>query len=179
MQLPEVWGATAEEMAAVYRCDEILPEPGAVWFRAITVKAPRTVLFRWLCQVKVAPYSYDLLDNFGRRSPRKLTPGTEELQVGQQVMTIFELVDFEPNEELTLRMRSRAGLKLFGDFAISYTVREHGGQTRLVVKLLLGNAPGLFPAARRRALAWGDLLMMRRQLLTFRNLAERDSATSS
>ena len=93
-------------------------------------------------------------------------------------MTIFELADFVPNEDLTLRMRSRAGLKLFGDFAISYTVREHGRQTRLVVKLLLGHAPGLFSAARRRALAWGDLLMMRRQLLTLRNLAERDSATS-
>ena len=35
-------------------------------------------------------------------------------------MTIFELADFVPNEDLTLRMRSRAGLKLFGDFAISY-----------------------------------------------------------
>ncbi len=84
MRLPEVWGVTAEEMAAVYRCDEILPEPGAVWFRAVTVKAPRTVLFRWLCQLTVAPYSYDVLDNFGRRSPRKLTPGTEQLQVGRR-----------------------------------------------------------------------------------------------
>lgn len=71
-------------MAATYHCDEILPEPGAVWFRAVTVNAPRTVVFRWLCQMKIAPYSYDLLDNLGRRSPRRLTPGTERLEIGQQ-----------------------------------------------------------------------------------------------
>jgi hypothetical protein len=164
-------------MAAAYHCDDVLPEPAAVWFRAVTVKAPRAVVFRWLCQMKIAPYSYDLLDNFGRPSPRTLTPGTEQLEVGQRVMTIFELVGFEPNKELTLRMRSPAALKLLGNFAISYLVRDYGSRTRLVVKLLLGNQPGLVPAARRRALAWGDLLMMRRQLLTFRELAERDSAT--
>jgi hypothetical protein len=177
VRLPEIWGVSAEEMTAGYHCDEILLEPSAVWFRAVTVKAPRAVVFRWLCQMKVGPYSYDLLDNFGRRSPRRLTPGTERLDVGQQVMTIFELVAFETNEQLTLRMRSERGLKLFGDFAISYVVRDHGRQTRLVVKLLLGKMPGPFSDARRRALAWGDLFMMRRQLLTFRNLAERDSAT--
>lgn len=94
-------------------------------------------------------------------------------------MTIFELAGFERNKELTLRMRSRAGLTLFGDFAISYLLREYRGQTRLVVKLLLGNQPGRLSAARRRALAWGDLLMMRRQLLTFRELAERDYETSA
>jgi hypothetical protein len=135
------------------------------------------VVFRWLCQMKVAPYSYDLLDNFGRRSPRQLTPGAEHLQVGQRVMTIFELVSFAQDKDLTMRMRSAAALRLFGDLAISYTVADDGpGHSRLVAKLLLGNAPGLFAEARRRALAWGDLLMMRRQLLTFRDLAERDAA---
>lgn len=179
MQLPQAWGVTADEVSAAYRCDDLLPEPGAEWFRAVTVNAPRAVVFRWLCQMKVAPYSYDLLDNFGRLSPRSLTPGAERLEVGQPVMTIFELVDFEVDRELTLRMRSPAALRLFGDFAISYTVCDHGDGTRLVVKLALGNQPGPVAVVRRQALAWGDLVMMRRQLVTFKQLAELDSAASA
>lgn len=35
-------------------------------------------------------------------------------------------------------------------------------------------SPGPFGTPRRHLLAWGDALMMRRQLLTLRTLAERD-----
>jgi len=51
-------------------------------------------MFRWLCQWKVAPNSYDLVDNFGCRSPKELPPGVERLARGQRVMTIFEIADF-------------------------------------------------------------------------------------
>jgi hypothetical protein len=179
MGVSEVWGVTADEVARCYPCDAVLPTPGVTWFRAVTVQAPASVVFRWLCQMKVAPYSYDLLDNFGRRSPRTLTPGVERLEVGQRVMTIFELVDFTSDANLTIRMLPGPGRILFGDFAITYDVREVAdGTSRLVTKLLLDNKPGMFAALRRRVLAWGDLLMMRRQLLTFRCLSEGQVATS-
>jgi hypothetical protein len=94
-------------------------------------------------------------------------------------MTIFELVDFTPDADLTIRMLPGSGRILFGDFAITYDVREVAdGTSRLVTKLVLDNKPGIFAALRRRALAWGDLLMMRRQLLTFRGLSEEQVATS-
>jgi len=68
-------GASVDERAAPLPCDELLPDAHSRCDRAISVDAPAAVRFRWLCQLRVAPYSYDLLDNLGRRSPRELTPG--------------------------------------------------------------------------------------------------------
>jgi hypothetical protein len=93
-------------------------------------------------------------------------------------MTIFELVDFTPDEQLTLRMTSPRALALFGPLALTYAVRDAGSTgTRLMVKLNVGErGDGFLHRARRRALAWGDLFMMRRQLTTLRRLAEAVAA---
>lgn len=172
--LPRVWGATPAEVAARYPCDEHLAGADDAWYRAVSVEAGRDTVFRWLCQLKVAPYSYDLLDNGGRRSPRTLTPGAERLERGQRVMTIFRLVDFAAGEHLTLLLDSPRGVRLFGRIALSYVVRERSRRScRLVVKLAVHGGD----AVRLRLLPWGDLLMMRRQLLTLKRLAERDAAS--
>ena len=143
-------------------CEQVL-------FRAVTVDAPPPVVFRWLCQLKVAPYSYDLLDNGGRRSPQHLVPGVERLVVGERVL-IFELASFAPGEHLTLVLRRH---RLFGDLAISYVVLPaRPGGSRLVVKLVLVPRSGVAGVAMRRLLPAGDLVMMRRQLLNLKALAE-------
>jgi len=163
------WGSTREERLSLYPCDEVLPEHEQALFRAVTVDAPPPVVFRWLCQLKLAPYSYDLLDNFGRRSPQHLVPGVDRLVVGEQVM-IFELASFAVDEHLTLRLRRH---RLFGDVAISYVVVPDGrGASRLVVKLLAAPSRGVAGAMMRLLLPAGDLVMMRRQLLNLKSLAE-------
>jgi hypothetical protein len=146
----------------------------AAYFRGITVRATPPVLFRWLCQMRVAPYSYDWIDNGGRRSPRTLTPGLEELAVGQSMMRIFTLVDFAKDRHLTLRIKHGTGaFSLFGDLAITYLiVPESPARCRLLVKMITRYPRGLTGALMRWSLPWGDLVMMRRQLLNFKNRAE-------
>jgi len=167
------WGSTPRERSAPFPCDAYLPDADAVLFRAADVGAPPQVLFRWLCQLKVAPYSYDLLDNLGRRSPRALTPGAEDLERNQRVMTIFRLAEFERGVHLTLTLASPRGVAVFGDIALSYVVVP-GSEAccRLVVKMLV-RYPRRPPWSWMRwFLPWGDLLMMRKQILTLKRLAE-------
>jgi hypothetical protein len=174
--LASSWGATAAERTISFPCDRSLNPFDAAYFRAVQVQAPAPVVYRWLCQLRVAPYSYDWIDNGGKVSPRELIPGLDQLQVGQRIMTIFQLVDFELNRHITLRLCAAHAKALFGEIAGSYVIFPQSEQCcRLVVKLLVRYPPSRAGALMRRWLPWGDLFMMRKQLLTLKHLAEQQS----
>ena len=177
MSLSETWGTTPGERQLSFPCDALLPHVDAQLFRGITINAAPEVVFRWLCQLRVAPYSYDWIDNGGRQSPQELTPGLERLAIGQDVMTIFTLTSFTENEHLTIRLKpSRTAKSVFGDIAVSYLiVREGKSVCRLLVKLVVHHSPTFKGRFMRRFLPWGDLVMMRKQLLNLKRLAERES----
>jgi hypothetical protein len=167
------WGSTPAERARPFPCDSLLPDLKEQLFRAVDVEAPAPIVFRWLCQLRVAPYSYDWLDNLGRRSPRSLTPGAERLELGQRVMGIFELVAFEPERQLTIRLRKPG---VFPPLAATYLVAPlSAAACRLLVKLVVSPRPGLWDRIGGVVFPWLDLVMMRRQLLNLKQLAERDS----
>jgi hypothetical protein len=153
------------ERAARLPCDALRPRAGVRADRAIGIAAPSSVVFSWLCQLRVAPYSYDILDNLGRRSPRERDPELVNLRVGQRFMTIFTLHSFVDGEQITLRSKG---------VAVTYRVRPEGSGSRLHVRVLF---PGPRPVA--RVLALGDLVMMRKQLLTLKSLAEREAAAAT
>jgi hypothetical protein len=149
-------------------CDELLPEAALRLHRAISIEARPSVVFRWLCQLKLAPYSYDLLDNLGRRSPTELVEGCEQLEVGQRFMFLFSLSSFVRDQHITLRGRR---------LAVTYGVLPQGPQTRLLARVLFDPpTPAVVGSLAAQLLALGDLVMMRKQLLTLKGLAERTSA---
>jgi hypothetical protein len=159
-----------------FPCDPLLPDAHDACFRAVTVNAPAPVLFRWLCQLRLAPYSYDWIDNLGRRSPQELVAGTEDLEVGQRCMSIFRIVEFERDRHLTVVIERMQWA--FGDVVVSYVVVSDGpDRSRLVVKLRFKYpGPKVFRPFARGFGPLGDLVMMRRQLLNLKRLAERDAS---
>jgi hypothetical protein len=164
------WGSTLGEREAAYPCDGLLDGPD-VLFRAVDVDAPSALVFRWLCQLRAAPYSYDWIDNLGRRSPRYLTDGLDRLEVGQRFI-IFRLASYE--EGMSITLDSTTGL--FGRVVVTYrVVPVEVDRSRLVAKLIFLAPPGLYGWVMRRLLPAGDLVMMRKQLLTLKALAERDA----
>ena len=90
----ESWGSSTQERAVADPCDILIKHPDGELFRGVDVSVPPGLVFRWLCQLRVAPYSYDWIDNRGRRSPPQLIEGLDQLEVGQRFMSIFRLVAF-------------------------------------------------------------------------------------
>ena len=141
--------------------------------RAIGVAAPPELTWRWLCQMAVAPYSYDWIDNRGRRSPQALTPGADQLELGQTMAVVFRLVSFDAPHQWT-GLTTPRGQRLFGPVAMTFAAEADGAGSRIVGRLAAGTR-GPLSRLRAHALAWGDLVMMRRQFLNLKALAERDA----
>jgi hypothetical protein len=173
--IPWDWHTTPRERAARFPCDGYLDIPVRRLTRAVTITAPPPTVFRWLCQLKVAPYSYDWLDHGGRRSPRRLTPGAERLASGQPFL-VFKLAEFEQGKSLTGVIQPRFA-RIYGPLAATYAIQpRHDGTCRLIARLDVGATTPL-QRLRRALLAWGDLIMMRKQLLTLKQLAELEAAS--
>ena len=156
---------TDAETRRHYGCDDIVSEPTMQAWRGVTVHADVATVWARLRQVRLAPYSYDLIDNLGRRSPRELrdvpdpTPGdpfTKAFGLDQG-----RVVAVDPGRELTARIMGAH---------MSYAVVPHAAGTRLLLKVVARTSRVLAPA-----LALGDLPMARKQLLTLKQLAESDA----
>jgi hypothetical protein len=171
----QYWNATPADRERTYGCDAFLDGPLTRAIRAIDVDAPADLAFRWACQLKVAPYSYDWVDNLGRRSPRTLTPGADRLELGQHVM-IGSIVAIDPGREYTV-LTDGIGRALFGRVAMSYAVVPAGpDRSRLLCCLRVASGP----LVRRLHAPFllGDLVMMRKQFLVLKECAERDARTA-
>jgi hypothetical protein len=63
---------------------------------------------------------------------------------------------------------------MFGPVAMTFASEQEGDGSRIVGRLVAGTT-GRLSRLRAHSLAWGDLVMMRRQFLNFKALAERDA----
>jgi hypothetical protein len=186
------WGSTAEERLMPFPCDQYIENSDDAYFRAINVKAPTQILFRWLCQLKVGSYSYDWIDRLERiffpvqdsildpPSPNQLLPNVENLAPEQRVMGVFKLVEFEQNRHLTIVMDDERAITMFGNIAASYVIFPITENTcRLILKGHIRYPRNIFWSWISWVLPWGDLLMMRQQFLRLKNLAESQANCSA
>ena len=57
------WGMRPGETSLSYPCDEFVSSPTLSAWRGVTVHATPDRVWPWLTQVRIAPYSYDWIDN--------------------------------------------------------------------------------------------------------------------
>src|SRR3984957_14804209 len=128
------------------------------------VAAPAAAVWPWVAQVRLAPYSYDWIDNRGRRSPRELM-GLAEPRVGESFTSVGgralgRIVSVETGKQLTGTVT--------GAFMSYVLVPGEHDSTRLLLKVVLRTT-----RVKALGLSVGDLVMARRQLLNLKRLAER------
>lgn len=158
------WGVTAAETARHYPCDDVVPTPALQAWRGVSVAAAPERVWPWLVQLRLAPYSYDWIDNLGRRSPRELR-GLPDPAPGDRFTAcagrpLGSVLSVTPGEQLTGRILGAV---------MSYVLVPDGSGTRLLLKVVMARYRWLAPLV-----SVGDLVMARRQLLNFRSLAEQD-----
>jgi hypothetical protein len=155
---------TDSETLRSYPCDSFVVSPVLEAWRGVNVVAPPEAVWPWVAQVRAAPYSYDWIDNRGRRSPRELL-GLPEPRVGDRFTTaggreMGRIVSVDPGRQLTG--------SIMGTFMSYVLVPCDQGTTRLLLKVVSQTSRWAAPG-----LAVGDLIMARRQLLNLKQLAER------
>ncbi|MBO0676166.1 polyketide cyclase [Mycolicibacterium sp. S2-37] len=160
------WGVTDAEVTRRYPCDDAVPDPAGQLWRGVTVNARPRDVWPWLTQIRVAPYSYDWVDNLGRRSPQELL-GLPEPAVGDHFSCaggrrLGTILSAEPQRQLTGRLAGAV---------MSYVLEPESDRSRLLLKINVPAAPFAGPLLPLLSLA--DLVMARRQLLNLKRLAER------
>ncbi len=159
------WGVTERETRLAFPCDELVASPTLEVWRGVTVRAAPAAVWPWLAQVRIAPYSYDWLDNRGRRSPRRLL-GLPEPRVGEAFTTAAgrqrgRIVSIDRGHQLTGT--------ILGAFMSYLLLPAEQDATRLLLKVVMATNRLIAPA-----LSVGDLIMARRQLLNLKELAEHE-----
>jgi hypothetical protein len=170
------WGATAEEIVGSMPGDDIVADARLVATRAITLASPPNEVFPWLRQMgfgRAGWYSYDLLDNLGRRSAMCIHDEWQSLTTGDPVPggpVDFIAALVEPPRHLVLHLGPTAEKRRRIDFTLAYDLRDRPAGTRLVTRVRARiNARG-GRIIERVVIGPGDGVMLLRQL---RNLEKR------
>ena len=170
------WGSSKEEIDGDVVGDDLCPSAHVSATRSITIAAPPDEVFPWIRQMgfgRAGWYSYDWLDNLGRKSATRVHEEWQRVNAGDlipagPISIVASIV--EPSHAFVLEIKSGKKAQPRLHFTLAYELRPVDVGTRLVTRMRSNIAiPGglLFE---RFVLGPGDGLMVRRQLL---NLASR------
>lgn len=169
------WGATDEEVHRPMPGDGIVTKPSFDATRAVTVQAPPQSIYPWIVQMgmtRAGWYSYDLLDNLGRPSARRLIPELQQIYAGQ-------IIPMSPDGKQGIYVREFKEDEwiLWGDKEGDttwvwgmYPTRD--GKTRLITRIRTKYRWLGLTALFNLLIEFGDIIMMRKCMLGIKERAE-------
>lgn len=167
------WGATAAEVNARYKGDDLMPEADLRLIRAITIEAPPPEVWPWVAQIGrgAGYYSYDVLDNGGRPSADHLLD-IPPPALGDRNAEIGDVVHVEPGSEIVWLKRDIPFLGITAGLVLDYRVVPTAGHDSRVVMLFLGYARGPRAGLAKWIVTIMDYVMAAEQLRGLRKRAE-------
>lgn len=106
--------------------------------RCIEIRADASDIFVWLKQLRIAPYSYDFIDNRSRKSPDFIIENLPPLKVKTHYLLAFHIIEFEENSFIACRfcepINSPVDLYMKGLY-FEYRIEEQGNKARLWCKI--------------------------------------------
>lgn len=170
----EHWGATRDEITGAVVGDDLCPDARVIATRCISLASPPSEVFPWLRQMgfrRAGWYSYDWLDNLGRRSATTIHPEWQDVVTGSRVPAgpmSFEAAIVEPPQAFVLRVGSGDEPSRRLRFVLAFELRPDGKGTRLVSRVRIRvNLPG-GRLVEKFVLGPGDGIMVRKQLLNLK-----------
>jgi hypothetical protein len=172
------WGATHDEIQGTVVGDNLCSASAVTATRCITLNAPPHEVFPWIRQMgfgRAGWYSYDWIDNLGRKSATRIHPEWQDIHSGSKVPggpIDFTAAIVEAPHSYVLLVQPAGKLGQRFCFTLAYELREHPRGTRLVTRMRASiKVPG--GGIAERLLAFGDGIMVRKQLTTLAHMVRR------
>jgi hypothetical protein len=173
------WGATAQERAAVYPGDELLPNPAINWTNAATINAPVEKVWPWIAQMgesRGGYYSYTFIENAivpgGRyHNADRIIHEYQNPQPGVVMIGDLLKVRAVKTESYLLADSSTA----MGWNWLWVLSPLNGERTRLVVKIVLKPPAGTENPVATAAMGLGAFVMQRNMIDGIKLRAEGSS----
>jgi hypothetical protein len=170
----QYWGATAEEINSSVVGDDLCSDATVVATRSITIGAAPQEVFPWIRQMgfgRAGWYSYDWLDNLGRKSATTIHDEWQSVEAGDKIPSgpisfTAAIVDAPRHFVLEIQSLGKKSPKLH--FTLAYELRDNPRGTRLVTRMRSRVNLPLGSLFEKLILGPGDGIMLRRQLLNIK-----------
>jgi len=175
----QYWGATEEEIESSVIGDDLCSDATLVATRSITIAAPPEKVFPWIRQMgfgRAGWYSYDWLDNLGRKSATTIHDEWQSVFAGDKVPSgpiSFTATIVEAPRHFVLEIKSFGKKTPKLHFTLAYELRDDLQGTRLVTRMRSRIKLPLGSVIEKVILCPGDGIMLRRQLVTIKKNLSR------
>ena len=175
----QFWGSTNEEIHGSVVGDNLCLDATLIATRSITINAVPQDVFPWIRQMgfgRAGWYSYDWIDNLGRKSATRVHDEWQSVQSGDKVPSgpiSFTAAIVDAPRHFVLEIKSPAK-KSPGKkspkmhFTLAYELRDDPQGTRLVTRMRSRVNLPLGSLFEKLILGPGDGIMLRRQLLNIK-----------